>query len=129
MKSLDLFPLDFHGHVPAPEPTLNGGRYTGEPFHADAPYRNFPAMPDGAYMLTANLLSAGPPAAAVRQPPPGANLRPGNNRADYPLKHFHQYRPQNNLFCASTADDDSRCMGTADQTPAPTGRFAKFAAW
>ena len=125
---LRLFPLDFDGHIPPPPPLLNGGLYTGEAFRAGAAYGNFPSMPDAAYMHTVNLLSAMPPTAAVRQPPPGANLRPGNNRIDHAL-HFRQCGPQNNVFCTS-APEDERCLGTGDQTPAPVShdtRFSKYA--
>ena len=127
-SKLHLFPLDFQGHVPPPAASLNGGLYTGEAFRHGAAYGNFPAMPDGAYMLNVNLLSADPPEAAVRQPPPGVNLRPGNNRHDHAMPHFHQYDPRNNIFCSSVKEDE-RCLGTGDQVPRPASRFAKYAVW
>lgn len=126
---LHLYPLDFQGHVPPPPPSLNGGLFTGEAFHKGAPYGNVPVMPDGAYMHTVNLLSAKPPTEAVYQPPPGAAVRPGNSKNDHPLPHFNQYRPQNNLFCANVPGEETRCLGTADQTPAAATQFAKYAAW
>lgn len=63
-------------------PTLNGGLYTGEPFAADAPWRNFPSRPDAVHMIQTNLKSANPPPCATTMIPGG--WRPGNN--DYPAE-------------------------------------------
>ena len=37
------------GYVKAPEPSANGGHYTGEPFRKDAEYRDFPVKADAFY--------------------------------------------------------------------------------
>ena len=63
--------------VPPPKPDLNGGLYTGEPFHKNAPYGNVPVIPDTGYLIHYNLRSANPPVPALYQYP-GGN-RPGNN--------------------------------------------------
>lgn len=69
--------VDSSKPVPPPKPSLNGGLYTGEPFHKDAPYANVPVIADAGYMTHYNLLSANPPPDAVYQYPGGQ--RPGNN--------------------------------------------------
>eukprot|EP00877_Chromochloris_zofingiensis_P001655 jgi/Chrzof1/11490/UNPLg00422.t1 len=60
-----------------PPPQLNGGLYTGQPFKADAPYRNYPVSPDVGTMIHDNLRSAEPPAEALMHYPSGGH-RPGN---------------------------------------------------
>ena len=37
------------GYVKAPEPSLNGGHYTGEKFKAGAEYKDFPVKADAYY--------------------------------------------------------------------------------
>jgi hypothetical protein len=67
-----------HTHyIPPPKPSLNGGLFTGEEFHKDAPYRNFPQMPDSVYLHTKTLSSANPPPGSQHQFPD--TYRPGNN--------------------------------------------------
>lgn len=68
-----------------PPPSLNGGRYTGEAFHKDAPWRNFPALPDAGYLNMIALRSANPPPGAQYQFP-GGGLRPGNNTPVLPIE-------------------------------------------
>jgi len=63
-----------------PPPPLNGGLYTGEPFHENAPWRAFPVTPCTAYLNHVNLKTALPPTQALYQV--GANVRPGNNDSD-----------------------------------------------
>lgn len=81
--------------VPPPPPSLNGGLYTGEPFAENAPYANFPAIPDTGYLIHYNLRSANPPPDAITQYP-GTN-RPGNNYQKMPgvTKQSEIY----NLYC------------------------------
>jgi hypothetical protein len=94
---------------------LNGGLYTGEPFRKDAPYRNFPAMPDAAYLLNVSLRSANPPTEALYQPP--GTIRPGNSSFDIPLPHFKQFSDENNIFCIN---------GGAIQDVQKKDAFAKY---
>lgn len=66
------------GHVPPPQPSLNGGLYTGEPFQHGAPWANVPAVPDAdAYLVHFALRSANPPPGAEVQYL--AAIRPGNS--------------------------------------------------
>jgi hypothetical protein len=67
-------------------PKINGGLYTGEPFQADAPWRNFPAEPSTDYLINTNLRSV-----ETLQPHPqqffhypGGGYRPGNNTPTLP---------------------------------------------
>ncbi len=60
-----------------PPPSLNGGLYTGEPFHKNAGHANVPIIPDTGYMIHYALRSADPPTEALYQYPDG--YRPGNN--------------------------------------------------
>ena len=68
-----------------PAPSFNGGRYTGQPFHKDAPWRNFPALPDAGYLNYVALRSANPPPGAQYHIP-GGGLRPGNNTPVLPTE-------------------------------------------
>lgn len=63
--------------VPPPQPSLNGGLYTGVPFEKNAPWANVPVIADADYMTHINLRSANPPPQALYQYP--GNTRPGNN--------------------------------------------------
>lgn len=64
-----------------PNPKINGGLYTGEPFYKNAPWRNFPNRPTAAYMTNVALRTANPPKLALYQLQAG--YRPGNNTDDY----------------------------------------------
>ena len=65
---------------PVPEPKLNGGLFTGEPFAENAPWATVPVRPSTAYMTNVNLRSANPPIQALFQMQAG--FRPGNNTDD-----------------------------------------------
>lgn len=65
------------GYMKEPPRSLNGGLYTGEPFVDNAPYANFPVIPNTNYMTNINLRSANPPIEALYQYV--GNTRPGNN--------------------------------------------------
>ena len=79
---MDFAPYSSQYSVPPPPPSLNGGLYTGEPFMENAPWRNFPAIPDAGYLIHHNLRSANPPPDALFQYP--GNVRPGNNWQSMP---------------------------------------------
>ena len=68
--------------VPPPPPRVNGGLYTGKPFPPDAPWRNFPVIPDATYMVSENLKSAKGPKAGLDAIP--GYTRPGNNITTFP---------------------------------------------
>jgi hypothetical protein len=68
--------FDKNNYATIPPAQLNGGLFTGEPFKQNAPYRNFPVVPDEGYMTNINLKSANPPPGATTQ---YNNIRPGNN--------------------------------------------------
>lgn len=78
-------PTDNAKPVMPPSPTPNGGLYTGQPFEAGAPWRNFPATPDSGYLMHVSLRSARPPPGA-RFHLPGGGLRPGNNTPVLPVE-------------------------------------------
>ena len=69
--------LQTYSKLGIPPPSLNGGLYTGEPFHENAPHANIPIIPNTGYMIHYGLRSANPPTEALYQYPD--NLRPGNN--------------------------------------------------
>jgi hypothetical protein len=60
------YDFEKYGYQPPPQPSLNAGLYTGEPFAPNAPYGNTPASPDATY-YTKTLLNLG------NTPPPGAD--------------------------------------------------------
>lgn len=62
------------------EPELNGGWFTGAPFHENAPWRSFPVLPAAAYLNNVNLRSANPPAQALFLMQ--TSYRPGNTDTD-----------------------------------------------
>lgn len=70
-------PTIIKGYMKEPPRSLNGGLYTGEPFIKNAPYGNFPVIPNTDYMTNINLRSANPPLEALYQYV--GNTRPGNN--------------------------------------------------
>lgn len=70
-------PYQYDSFVPPPQPKLNGGLYTGEPFAEGAPWANVPVVADIDYMIHHNLRSANPPIEALFQYP--GTVRPGNN--------------------------------------------------
>lgn len=76
--------------VPAPALRVNGGLYTGKPFSEDAPWRNFPVIPDATYMVSENLKSAGPPPGGLDAIP--GYTRTGNNTTTFP--NHQMYDPQ-----------------------------------
>lgn len=61
-----------------PDPSLNGGLFSGEPFQKGAGWANVPIVPDSGYMIHYALESAGAPPGAKFQYP-GGGKRPGNN--------------------------------------------------
>lgn len=78
---MSFAPYFYDTYVPPPKPKLNGGLYTGEPFHKNAPWGNVPVTPDIEYMINTNLRSANPPIEALFQYP--GTTRIGNNHQSY----------------------------------------------
>jgi hypothetical protein len=90
-------------YSPPPKPSHNGGLYTGAPFAANAPWRNFPATPDGAYLTGMNLRSANPPPGAISQF--AGSVRPGNNYQEMPAISWMS--AQHAALCRT--DDTASC--------------------
>lgn len=116
-------------HTPPPKPDLNGGLYTGTPFSPDAPWRNFPAVPDTAFLTHYNLRSARPPPGALFQYP-GGGYRPGNNWS--PLWGVGSESAAHDIRCApctgGASDPLARAAASVDaDAPPPSARFAKYA--
>jgi hypothetical protein len=84
-----------YSYAAPPAPVLNGGLYTGAPFQPDAPWRNFPAVPDGTYMTQVNLQSASPPPGALVQHQ--GSTRPGNNYQILPNSTW--FSNQHSIVC------------------------------
>ena len=92
--------IDKMSYVPPPKPSLNGGLFTGEPFHTNAGYKNYPVTPDAVFMIATNLTSANPPPGAQLQFPD--TFRPGNNlpysKELIPLK---KYSDTHTIICSN----------------------------
>jgi hypothetical protein len=104
------------GYAPPPPPSLNGGLYTGEPFAAGAPWRNFPATPDGVYLTSVNLASANPPPGATNQFQ--GSIRPGNNYMELPGVRL--YSQQHSILCQNPVAVPSSFASKHD------ARFAQY---
>lgn len=104
--------------IPPPKPDLNGGLYTGEPFKKDAPWGNFPAVPDAGYMIHYNLRSANPPLEALYQYPGG--IRPGNNSQTMP--GIVKYNETYNLYAI-----DLPCYARNKPCNCTRCKFSKYA--
>jgi hypothetical protein len=109
-------PYDSKLSVPPPQPSLNGGLYTGEPFAKNAPWANVPVVPEGTYMTHVNLRSANPPPGAIYQYAGG--IRPGNNYQIMP--GVQKVSDKYNMWCNNaprTVSEDCTCN---------TCRFRKY---
>lgn len=114
---MEYAPYSSEFSMPPPPPSLNGGLYTGEPFAKDAPWRNFPAIPDAGYLIHYNLRSANPPPDAIYQYP--GNVRPGNNYQTMP--GVTKGDPRFNQLCNKAA-----CKYETMQCPCHKCKFAKY---
>jgi hypothetical protein len=75
---------EYNQWSPIPEPKINGGLYTGEPFMKGAPWGNVQVRPTWAYMTNQNLRSSSiVPVSGLFQMP--VNFRPGNSSDDLPM--------------------------------------------
>ncbi len=92
-----LYNADHASYVSAPKPSLNGGLYTGEPFHPNAEYRNFPNQPDAVHLHTVALNSANPPPGAQQQFPDA--FRPGNNMPVVDGVTLNKFSPVHSIVC------------------------------
>lgn len=90
-------------YSPPPQPSLNGGLYTGQPFQKGAPWANVPVIPDAGYMTHYNLRSANPPTDALFQYP--GSIRPGNNWQ--PMEGLSAYSAHHSMFCTPCKTDES----------------------
>ena len=85
------------GYMPPPQPSLNGGLYTGKAFAEDAPWRNFPVTPDAPVYTHLNLRTANPHPEAYYQYP--GHTRPGNNYLQTPGVVPMDPKSNPNLMC------------------------------
>ena len=104
--------FDKYNYMPVPPPSLNGGLYTGEPFKKDAPYRNFPVLPDASVYLQENLSNGtnAPNAAKFMYPA----TRVGNSYVDWKgLKKYSgtstNWGPYN-MYCAPCENTTKACF-------------------
>lgn len=110
-----------HLHVEPPEPSLNGGLYTGKPFAPNAPWGNVPVVPDTGYMIHYNLRSANPPPGAIYQYP--GSIRPGNSYTHmYGIQKYDDDRF--NIYCAKP--ESKSIVSTIDETIKNKKRFVKY---
>lgn len=80
-----------------PPRSVNGGLYTGEPFHTNAPWGNVPVVPE-ADTYTQNLASANPPPDGMFIP---SYTRPGNNTVNQFL--HTNYGDQYHFMCRTSS--------------------------
>lgn len=112
-----LYDFEKYGYMSTPTPSLNGGLYTGEEFHRNAPHRNFPVSPDTTVYLNENLQNGNevaPYEATVMYPP----TRKGNSFVEW--KGLTKYEGTkvnwgpHNIYCPSKScgndDANSTCI-------------------
>jgi hypothetical protein len=90
-----------HQPQPIPQPSLNGGLYTGAPFQPNAPWANHPVAPDAGYYNFGSLRDTPAPVAA-RYMVPGGGLRPGNNTPLLPPDYADSKIVSLNAICIPT---------------------------
>ena len=95
--NLHAYNADLQSYVSYPKPSLNGGLFTGEAFHKDAPYANFPNKAEAVHLHTSTLTSAGPPPGAQQQFPD--TFRPGNNMPLTDTIMLAKYKPTHAIMC------------------------------
>jgi len=93
-----VYNADNSSYISAPKPSLNGGLYTGDQFHQNAPYRNFPNVPDSVHLHTVALSSANPPPGVENQFPDA--FRPGNNMPDVQGMSLNKFSSSHAIVCA-----------------------------
>ena len=98
---------------PLPQPSLNGGLYTGTPFESNAAWRNRPVAPDAGYYNFGSLRDTPAPPAAMYMVP-GGGLRPGNNTPLLPPDYTENRIANLNAICVPTA---AYAAGHAPSTP------------
>jgi hypothetical protein len=118
---ISFAPYDFTKYEPAPQPSLNGGLYSGEPFQRGAPWANFPVTPDTTTYVHENLQQGNdpPPEARFQYPP----TRQGNSEVRWlGLKRFEGTQ-QNwgpyNIYCPPCQSPKKRrcsCDDVCDST-------------
>ena len=98
-KNLDYSDYNFSefGFIKPPKPSLNANLYTGEPFHKDALYKDYPVIPDSTYMNNVNLRSANPPPNAIDQYTD--TIRPGNNSQVF--TNIERFSDNTNIVCGN----------------------------
>lgn len=81
------------GYVKVPEPSVNGGHYTGEEFKSGAEYRDFPVKAD-AYYFNQQLLTPGAKSQNVGSQRDGNNLQINSG----------SYENVNGIICSKSED-------------------------
>lgn len=107
--------------VPPPQPSINGGLYTGEPFLPGAPWGNVPVTPDSGFMIHYNLRSANPPPGAIYQYP-GGSFRPGNNTPVMPGITKLANKPYT-MYCIN---DNENEVISLNQNKNNSNKFGKY---
>jgi hypothetical protein len=97
------------GYMKPPLPSLNGGLYTGEEFHHNAPYRNFPVSPDSTTYIHKNLPDDTPEKARFMYPA----TRKGNSFSHWKgLKRYEgtaqNYGPHH-IYCIPCKNKPAKC--------------------
>ena len=89
------------GYMKPPEPSLNGGLYTGEAFEKGSSYADVKVTPDAFFMNNFTLASANPPPGAMGQAT--NTMRPGNNK-----QILTNYEKHGQIYCQKTSNADKK---------------------
>jgi hypothetical protein len=99
-KDQGEYSFEKFGYMKVPEPSKNGGLYTGEAFAEGAAYGDVKVIPDAFYMNNVTLASANPPPGAMAQAV--HQSRPGNNQ-----QQVNNYKKYRNIYCQPTVKKDT----------------------
>lgn len=114
MSKLQFASYEFekYGYTQPPEPSLNGGLYTGEPFQKGAPHANFPVTPDTTVYLQTNLQNGteAPNEARYMYPP----SRQGNSHVEWKGLNKYEGTAINsgpyNIYCGPCTPQEKQCF-------------------
>ena len=111
MSKLNFANYEFEkfGYMQPPKPSLNGGLYTGEEFHRDAKYRNFPITPDATQYIHSNLPNDAPFKSRYMYPA----TRKGNSFVEWKGLTKYEGTSQNNgpynIYCLPCEPVSKKC--------------------
>ncbi len=104
----------YSSYVPPPQPSRNGGLFTGPEPPKGSPWAAIPVTPDTDYLIHVNLKSANPPPGATNQYP--GNIRPGNNFQSFPGLSPYMgtdgFGPFN-FMCSPCTSETPKCISAA----------------